>query len=54
MPVALVVLLVIVVGLFAIIWWGTNGPPTRPRPGSRYRGPTFMDIDRQLRRRRRR
>jgi hypothetical protein len=50
---ALVVLVIIVLGLFALIWWGVGGPPTRPRPGSRHRGPTFMDVDRKLRRARR-
>lgn len=51
---ALIVMLAIVLGLFALIWWGANGPPTRPRPGSRNRGPTFLDVDRKLRRARRR
>lgn len=54
MILALIVMLAIVLGLFAVIWWGTNGPPTRPRPGSRNRGPTFLDVDRKLRRARRR
>lgn len=54
MILALVAMLVIVLGLFALIWWGTNGPPTRPRPGSRHRGTTFLDVDRKLRRARRR
>jgi hypothetical protein len=52
--VALIVLALIGVALVALIWWGTGGPPTRPRPRSRYRGPTFMDVDRRLRRRMRR
>jgi hypothetical protein len=51
---ALIVMLAIVLGLFALIWWGTGGPPTRPRPGCRNRGPTFLDVDRKLRRARRR
>jgi hypothetical protein len=51
---ALIVMLVIVLGLFALIWWGASGPPTRPRPGSRHRGSTFLDVDRKLRRARRR
>jgi hypothetical protein len=34
MIVALVVMLVRVLGLFALVWWSTSGPPTRPRPGS--------------------
>jgi len=42
------------VALIALLWWGTSGPPTRPRPRSRYRGPTYLDIQRQLQRRRRR
>ena len=40
--------------LAAVLLWGTSGPPTRPRPRSRHRGPTFMEIDRKLRRRKRR
>lgn len=47
---AVVAMLAIVVGLFALVWWGAGGPPTRPRPGSRYRGTTFLDVDRRLRR----
>ena len=42
------------IGLAALLAWGTTGPPTRPRPRSRYRGPTFMDVDRELRRTKRR
>lgn len=38
----------------ALVLWGTSGSPTRPRPGSRHRGSTLTDVDRRLRRRRRR
>jgi hypothetical protein len=52
----LVVIAATAVGLAiaVLLWWGTTLPPTRPRPRSRYRGPTFLDVDRKLRRRGRR
>jgi hypothetical protein len=46
-----ILLLVLAVGAGALILWGIRLPPTRPRPGSRYRGPTFMSVDRKLKRR---
>lgn len=43
-------LLVLAAGICALILWGMRLPPTRPRPRSRYRGPTFMSVDRKLKR----
>ena len=45
-----ILLLVLGVGICALILWGMRLPPTRPRPGSRYRGPTFLSVDRKLKR----
>jgi hypothetical protein len=50
--VGLVVLIALVVGAGALIWWAAALPPTRPRPDSRYRGRTFMSVHRNLDRRR--
>ncbi len=47
--VALITLIVVAAGIGAILWWASDLPPTRPRPRSRYRGPTFMDTHRRLR-----
>lgn len=46
------VMLLIVLGLGAgaLIWWGSSLPPTRPRPDSRYRGKTYMSVDRKVKR----
>jgi len=44
---------VVALAIGAVLWWGSSLPPTRPRPGSRSRGPTFMSVHRRLRRRRR-
>jgi hypothetical protein len=48
--IGVVLLLVAGLGMCALILWGMRLPPTRPRPGSRYRGPTYMSVDRKLRR----
>ena len=47
--IALIALIVIAVGIGALLWWASDLPPTRPRPRSRYRGPTFMDTHRRVR-----
>jgi hypothetical protein len=44
----------VAVAFIAVVWWGTGGPPTRPRPRSRYRGPTYLDVHKALERRRKR
>jgi len=49
-----ILLLVLAVGIGGVIWWATILPPTRPRPDSRYRGRTFMSVDRKVKRRPRR
>jgi hypothetical protein len=50
----LIALVVLALGLGALLWWGVGLPPTRPRPRSRYRGPTEIDVHDQLEQRRRR
>ena len=50
--VAVLVVLGALIGAF--LMWAVRMPPTRPRPGSRYRGHTFTTIDDELRSRRRR
>jgi len=47
-PIIFLVLLGVGIGL--LLWWGGRLPPTRPRPGSRHRGETLMDVDKRLRR----
>jgi hypothetical protein len=49
--VGVVLLLVLALGVGALIFWGIRLPPTRPRPDSRYRGRTFLSVDRKLKRR---
>jgi len=49
-----VLFICIAIGIGALLWWGSKLPPTRPRPGSRHRGPTFMSVHSRLDRRRRR
>jgi hypothetical protein len=49
----IVVLILIAVGIGVLLWWGTRFPPTRPRPTSRNRGETLMDVHKRLQRRRR-
>jgi hypothetical protein len=46
------VILLIVLSLCvgAVIFWGMRLPPTRPRPDSRYRGRTYMSVDRKVKR----
>ena len=48
--VGVILLLVLALGVGALIVWGASGPPTRPRPDSRYRGRTFMEVDRKIKR----
>jgi len=50
---SILVLILIALGIGLLLWWGTRLPPTRPRPGSRHRGETLMDVHRRLQRRRR-
>jgi hypothetical protein len=50
----LIVLIVLAVCFAALLWWSLSLRPTRPRPRSRYRGPTYLDIHDQLEKRRRR
>ncbi len=48
--VGVILLLVLALGVGILIVWGASGPPTRPRPDSRYRGRTFMEVDRKIKR----
>lgn len=48
--VGVVLLLVLAFGVGALIFWGIRLPPTRPHPDSRYRGRTFLSVDRKLKR----
>jgi hypothetical protein len=50
----LIVIGVLALGFIALMWWSLRLPPTRPRARSRYRGPTYLDIHDDLKRRRRR
>jgi len=50
----LILFICIAIAIGALLWWGSRLPPTRPRPGSRHRGPTFMSVHRRFGRRRRR
>jgi hypothetical protein len=49
--VGVIALIVVTIGIGALLWWGSRLPPTRPRPGSRSRGPTYMSVHRRLQRR---
>jgi hypothetical protein len=49
----LFVLILLAVGIGALLFWGSRLPPTRPRPRSRHRGETFMDVHNRLKGRRR-
>jgi hypothetical protein len=49
--IGVVLLLVLAFGVGALIFWGIRLPPTRPHPDSRYRGRTFLSVDRKLKRR---
>jgi len=46
-----VLLILLALGIGALLLWGSRLPPTRPRPKSRHRGETFMDVHKRLRRR---
>jgi hypothetical protein len=50
----LIVLAILIVGFVALVWRGINLPPTRPRPRSRHRGPTEVDVHEELEQARRR
>lgn len=45
-----ILLLVLAIGIGVLIWWGSSLPRTRPRPDSRYRGRTYMEVDRKIKR----
>jgi hypothetical protein len=45
-----ILLLVLGLGAGVLIVWGSSLPRTRPRPDSRYRGRTFMEVDRKVKR----
>jgi len=47
----IVAVIVIALGVGLLLWWGTRLPPTRPRPSSRHRGETLMDVHKRLRQR---
>ncbi len=47
--IGLIILLAVVVGMGALLWWTVGLPRTRPRPDSRYRGRTYMSVHRRLR-----
>jgi hypothetical protein len=51
---SIILLLVIGGGIGLLLWWGSRLPPTRPRPTSRHRGETLIDVDRRLKRGKRR
>jgi hypothetical protein len=44
----LILLILLAVGIGALLFWGSRLPPTRPRPRSRHRGETFMDVHKRL------
>lgn len=48
----IIVLVLLAVGIGALLFWGSRLPPTRPRPKSRHRGETLMDVHKKLQRRR--
>jgi hypothetical protein len=48
----IIILVVLCAGIGLLLWWGTRLPPTRPRPTSRHRGETLMDVHHRLKRRR--
>lgn len=45
-----ILLLVLALGIGGLILWGASMPPTRPRPDSRYRGRTYLEVERKLKR----
>jgi hypothetical protein len=49
----LIVIAVLAIGFVALMWWSNRLRPTRPPYRSRYRGPTYLDIHDELKRRRR-
>lgn len=50
---AVVILVALALGIGFVLWWGTRLPPTRPRPTSRNRGETLMDVHKKLQRKKR-
>jgi hypothetical protein len=51
---AVLILAAIAIGIGGLLWWGSRLPPTRPRPKSRHRGETLMDVHRKLQKKRNR
>ncbi|HYM51449.1 MAG TPA: hypothetical protein VET65_12885 [Candidatus Limnocylindrales bacterium] len=49
-----IVLILLALGIGGLLWWGSRLPPTRPRPRSRHRGETLMDVHQRLQRPRKR
>jgi hypothetical protein len=45
---AIIAIAVLAVLLGGLLWWGSGFRPTRPRPGSRYRGTTYLDVHKRL------
>jgi hypothetical protein len=45
---ALLAVGLLAIALGALLWWGSGFRPTRPRPGSRYRGTTYLDVHKRL------
>ncbi len=45
---AVIAIAVLAVLLGALLWWGSGFRPTRPRPGSRYRGTSYLDVHKRL------
>ena len=46
-----ILLLVLGGGIGLLLWWGSRLPPTRPRPTSRHRGETLVDVHRRFKKR---
>jgi hypothetical protein len=47
---AIIFLVLIAGGIGLLLWWGSRLPPTRPRPTSRHRGETLMDVHQRMKR----
>jgi hypothetical protein len=45
----IILLILLGAGIGLLLWWGSRLPPTRPRPRSRHRGETLMDVHQRLR-----
>lgn len=44
----IILLILLAGGIGVLLWWGSRLPPTRPRPTSRHRGETLMDVHKRL------